>query len=123
VQATYNLLERTAAPALERAHDAGLGIIVKEALANGRLTARGGLAPLQRTAEGHGATPDALAIAAVLAKPWVDVVLSGAATVDQLQSNLAAARLDWTVVLEEELAELAEPSDRYWSARSSLSWA
>ena len=34
VQATWNLLERSAAPALQRAHEAGLGVIVKEPLAN-----------------------------------------------------------------------------------------
>ena len=37
VQATWNLLERSATAALAAAHDAGLGVIVKEALANGRL--------------------------------------------------------------------------------------
>ena len=41
VQATWNLHERSATAALAAAHDAGLGVIVKEALANGRLTARG----------------------------------------------------------------------------------
>jgi aryl-alcohol dehydrogenase-like predicted oxidoreductase len=38
VQATWNLLERSAGPVLAEAHAAGLGVIVKEALANGRLT-------------------------------------------------------------------------------------
>ena len=38
VQATWNLLEPSAGPALQAAHDAGMGVIVKEALANGRLT-------------------------------------------------------------------------------------
>jgi aryl-alcohol dehydrogenase-like predicted oxidoreductase len=122
LQATFNLIERAPARALERAHDAGLGVIVKEALANGRLAARGDSGPLQRVAGRLGATPDALAVAAVLAQPWVDVVLSGAASVDQLESNLAAAELDWDPALEEGLAELAEPSDRYWSTRSALSW-
>ncbi len=42
VQATWNLLERSAGPALAEAHAAGLGVIVKEVLANGRLTARAG---------------------------------------------------------------------------------
>ena len=42
VQATWNLHERSAGPALARAHAAGLQVIVKEALANGRLTPRGG---------------------------------------------------------------------------------
>jgi aryl-alcohol dehydrogenase-like predicted oxidoreductase len=123
VQATFNLLERAAGPALERAQGAGLGVIVKEALANGRLTSRGDVDGLLRAAERLGATPDAVALAAVLAQPWVDVVLSGAASVDQLESNLAGARLDWSPSLDDELAGLAEPSERYWSARSSLSWS
>ena len=50
VQATWNLLERSAGDALRSAHDAGMGVIVKEALANGRLTARGGIAPLAHAA-------------------------------------------------------------------------
>ena len=41
VQATFNLLDRSAGPALAAARDAGLGVIVKEAVANGRLTGRG----------------------------------------------------------------------------------
>ena len=122
VQATYNLLERAPAAVLERAHDAGLGVIVKEALANGRLTSRGGIEPLLLVADRLGTTPDALAIAAVLAEPWVDVVLSGAETVDQVQSNVAAAEVDVTPALSEELAALREPTDGYWSTRSALNW-
>jgi aryl-alcohol dehydrogenase-like predicted oxidoreductase len=94
VQATWNLLEQAAGPALAAAHAAGVGVIVKEALANGRLTARGDVKPLQELADRSGTTPDALALAAVLAQPWADVVLSGAATVEQLRSNLAALELD-----------------------------
>ena len=122
VQATYNLLERAPANALERAHDAGMGVIIKEALANGRLTSRGGIEPLVRVAERLGTAPDALAIAAVLAEAWVDVVLSGAETVDQVKSNVAAVEVDVTPALSEELAALREPSDGYWSTRSALSW-
>jgi len=123
VQATFNLLERAAGPALRRAHEAGLGVIVKEAVANGRLTSRGAIAPLERAAQRLGTTADALALAAVLAQPWVDVVLSGAASVEQVESNLAAAELEWTPALDHELAGIAEPSDEYWSTRSALSWA
>jgi aryl-alcohol dehydrogenase-like predicted oxidoreductase len=122
VQATYNLFERSAGAALERAHAAGMRVVVKEALANGRLTARGGYRPLERVAERIGAGSDAVAIAAVLARPWVDIALSGAATVAQLRSNLPAAELEWSAELDEDLAELAEPSERYWTARSQLSW-
>jgi aryl-alcohol dehydrogenase-like predicted oxidoreductase len=120
VQATWNLLERSAGPALQVAHDAGLGVIVKEALANGRLTERGDVAPVRERAERAGTTPDAFALAAVLNQPWADVVLSGAATVDQLRSNLAALELD--PKLEPELAELAEDPILYWEERSALPW-
>jgi aryl-alcohol dehydrogenase-like predicted oxidoreductase len=122
VQATYNLLERSAGPALEGAHTAGMRVMVKEAVANGRLTPRGGCAPLEAVAARLGATSDAVAIAAVLSRPWVDVVLSGAATPEQLRSNLGALEIRWSAELDEELAGLAEPSERYWSTRSGLSW-
>ena len=122
VQATYNLLERSAGPALERAHAAGLRVMVKEAVANGRLTPRGGCAPLEAVAERLGATSDAVALAAVRSRPWVDVVLSGAATAEQLRSNLAALEVRWSAELDDELAGLAEPGEAYWATRSGLSW-
>ena len=119
VQATWNLLEPSAGAALERAHAAGLGIIVKEALANGRLTARGGIAALDEAAARRGTTPDALAIAAALAQPWADVVLSGAATTATLRSNLAAGDLAWE---DGALGALAEPPEAYWERRGDLPW-
>ena len=122
VQATWNLLECSASPALAAAHAAGLGVIAKEALANGRLTARGDVAPLQELAKRLGTTPDALALAAVLSQPWADVVLSGAATVDTLSSNLRALELDLDAELAPELARLAEVPARYWQERAALTW-
>jgi aryl-alcohol dehydrogenase-like predicted oxidoreductase len=122
VQATYNLLERSAGDALAAAHEAGIGVIIKEALANGRLTARGGIAALNTAAARVGASEDALAIAALLARPWVDAVLSGAATVAQLHSNLGAVDVEWDEALEAELASLVEPPDQYWETRSGLTW-
>jgi aryl-alcohol dehydrogenase-like predicted oxidoreductase len=122
VQATWNLLERSAGDALAAAHEAGMGVVIKEALANGRLTSRGGIAPLAHAARRIGAGEDALAIAAVLARPWVDTVLSGAATVEQLQSNLAALEIPWDNSLEAELAGLAERPEVYWNTRSGLTW-
>ena len=121
-QVTWNLHERSAGPALERAHSAGLGVIVKEALANGRLTARAAPPELARVARELGATPDAVALAAVLAQPFVDVVLSGAATVDTLRSNLAAATLTLDARLLETLDGLTEAPDRYWAERGGLAW-
>jgi aryl-alcohol dehydrogenase-like predicted oxidoreductase len=122
VQATWNLLERSAGDALQAAHDAGLGVMIKEGLANGRLSSRGGIEPLARLAEHFGATPDALAIAAILARPWVDTVLSGAATVTQLESNVSAADIVWDATAEAALGSLTEAPSAYWSTRSELPW-
>ena len=112
VQSTWNLIERSAGPALQRAHDAGMHVIIKEALANGRLTARGG----------PDEPGDAVALAAVLAQPFVDVVLSGASTVDQLRSNLTARDIEWTPELDARYAGLVEQPDEYWETRSALNW-
>src|SRR4051795_11731642 len=123
VQATWHMQERAATDALAAAHEAGLGVIVKEALANGRLTERGDAdGRLTAAARERGTTPDALALAAVLARPWVDVVLSGAATVDTVRSNLAALEVQWDARAEEELAPLEEPAGEYWERRSELAW-
>jgi aryl-alcohol dehydrogenase-like predicted oxidoreductase len=118
VQATWNLLERSAGEALEAAHDAGMGVIIKEALANGRLSARGGIERLSRAAARRGVRPDTLALAGVLARPWVDTVLSGASTVAQLESNLAA----FEITYDDELEELTEVPSDYWNTRSELPW-
>jgi aryl-alcohol dehydrogenase-like predicted oxidoreductase len=123
VQATWNVLEPSVEPALVEAHDAGWGVIVKEALANGRL-ARPETCPPAVTAIAtrHAVQPDAVAIAAVLARPWADVVLSGAAAVAELESNLAAPTVNLAPEELLELATLTEPADDYWAARSRLPW-
>jgi aryl-alcohol dehydrogenase-like predicted oxidoreductase len=122
VQATWNLLERSAGPALAEAHAGGLGVLVKEVLANGRLTPRGGDSLLTRVASERGTTSDALAFAAVLAQPWADVALSGATTVEQLRANLATLDVDYDDELDRRLAPLAEEPDEYWSTRAELAW-
>jgi len=122
VQATWNLLETSAGPALTAAHAAGLGVIVKEALANGRLTPRGQIPELAEAARQARTTPDAFALGVVLAQPWVDVVLSGAATVAELSSNLAAPTVPFTSAQIERLDSLREDSVTYWAKRAALPW-
>jgi aryl-alcohol dehydrogenase-like predicted oxidoreductase len=123
VQATWNVLEPSVEPALVEAHDAGWGVIVKEALANGRLARPDACPPaVAAIATRHAVQPDAVALAAVLARPWADVVLSGAATVGELESNLAALAVDLSPDELLELATVTEPADEYWAARSRLPW-
>jgi len=115
VQATWNLLETSAGPALAEAHAAGWTVIVKEALANGRLAVpRSGTASL-------GERPDVTALAVTLAQPWADVVLSGAATVAQLRSNLAALEVT-TQVDPDGIATLSLDPQTYWDQRAAMPW-
>ncbi|PEN12643.1 aldo/keto reductase [Longibacter salinarum] len=129
VQATWNLLEPSAETMLQAASDAGLGVIVKEVLANGRLTPRNDreifsdrFSLLKREASRLDTTVDALAMAAVIAQPWVDVALSGAATTSQLRSNVAALDVHWDDTASNALAVLAEEPSQYWDTRGNLPW-
>lgn len=125
VQATFNCLEPSLAPRLAEAHDAGLGVIVKEAHANGRLTDandRPEDAAMLARLRGLGTPVDRLAIAWVLGHPFVDVVLSGAATPAQLASHVAAAELVLDDGTRGAVAEVTEAPERYWSTRGGLPW-
>jgi aryl-alcohol dehydrogenase-like predicted oxidoreductase len=129
VQATWNLLEPSSAPLLQSAYAEGLGVIVKEALANGRLTARNQAADfspqltlLTALAVHHQTTVDAVALAAALQQPWATVVLSGAATPAQLNSNLTALDVRLSQEDREQLGKLVESPERYWATRSALPW-
>lgn len=129
VQATWNLLERSASEALEQAHAAGMRVIVKEGLANGRLTPRNAepefeskLAQLNRIADSLDTTVDALSLAAVWNQPWVSTVLSGASVSEHLKSNLAATKVTWSDLVSQELDSLTEVSEEYWNRRSTLAW-
>ncbi|MFF7332238.1 aldo/keto reductase [Streptomyces sp. NPDC090306] len=122
VQSTYNALETSVGPALAEAHDAGLTVIVKEGMANGRLAGDRAPAALRAVAEETGLGCDAVALALVLCRPWAGVVLSGAATTGQLASNLHAAAVDLGDDQLARLDALAEDPHAYWSTRAGLPW-
>ncbi|MFB7719481.1 aldo/keto reductase [Nocardia sp. NPDC056100] len=126
VQSTWNLLEPSVGPALAEAHSAGWLVVVKEAMANGRLAGRNAVGPalaaLRDQSAAAGVPEDAVALAAAAAQPWADIVLSGAATLDQLASNLIAAEVTFAPGALAELAGLAEPAESYWQTRSVLPW-
>jgi aryl-alcohol dehydrogenase-like predicted oxidoreductase len=129
VQATWNLLEPSVGAALAEVHAAGIGVIIKEALANGRLTDRNQepdfaskLGVLQAESRDLGATTDAIGLAACLSQPFVDVVLSGAANPEQILSNVQACRLQLDQAILARLLRLAEPPSVYWTTRSKLAW-
>ncbi|MDQ3949785.1 MAG: aldo/keto reductase, partial [Gemmatimonadota bacterium] len=133
VQATWNLLESSAGAALARAHAAGVGFIMKEALANGHLAGRADgrvdaspYADAQRVlrheAQRLGVGADALALAAALAQPWADCVLSGAVRVEHVEANLAALRIAVPADVIGRLRALAVSPVEYWAHRAASVW-
>jgi aryl-alcohol dehydrogenase-like predicted oxidoreductase len=128
VQATFNLLEQAAGPALQEAAAAGMGVIIKEGMANGRLLQPPGdarLAPLMDAAAELGCSPDALALAFIMAQPFKPMVLSGASTPAQLASNAAALELAPRLppaLVARLAAALRMDSAAYWAERSALAW-
>ena len=132
VQATWNLFESSAGAALQEASDLGWRVIVKEGVANGRLTTRNEDPDfvsrrrlLQTIADSHAVSIDAIALAVILVQPWSNVVLSGSATSEHLLSNLRAVEVAETLesdVADSLIESLAESPADYWSKRSALSW-
>lgn len=139
VQCTYNILEQRPSEALLDAHAAGMDIIIKEGLANGRALRH---PELMKQSQTLGCLPDQLALGAVLAQPFRPRVLSGAVTVEQLRSNLGSLypstlddakivagveeRLKSTNGGKESLVNLMKgccmESNKYWKDRSELKW-
>ena len=106
-----------------------MGVIVKEALANGRLTERNNdpaFAKQRRLLSEVAAEAqtglDGVALAAVIAQPWADVVLSGAAQTGHLTANLEAMDVQWRDTFDDHLNSLVEPAEVYWQTRSELAW-
>ena len=122
VQATWNLLEPSAGPALARAHRAEWLVVVKEAVANGRLTPAGDEPAASALAAADRQSLDAFAIGAARTQPWVDVVLSGAVTAEQLASNLASRAPAASSTDAAAPAALAEDPVAYWAARGARAW-
>ncbi|OHX66173.1 aldo/keto reductase [Flammeovirga pacifica] len=129
VQATYNILERSAGKMLQEAKYQGWGVIIKEVFANGRLTNRNqepafesALQKLQFIAQKHQVDVDAIAMAFVLSQPWVSVALSGATTEEMLTSNLKGLDIKLDLMDFQMLDEIQEESNDYWTKRSALEW-
>ena len=126
VQATWNVLEPSVAPALAEATESGVRVMLKEVLANGRL-AVAPPGPVAELAARYGVGPDAVAIAAASAQPWADpetcLVLLGAAGPTQVKANLDALSVRLGEADLAALTGLATDPVDYWRRRSGLPWS
>ena len=129
VQVTRNVLERSATDALVTASQSGIGIIVKEAVANGRLTNRNNEASffnkkeqLIFIAKKYNVSIDAISIAYILKQHWVSTVLSGAANQEQFKSNLNALKVEMSESDLNIFNSMMETPEKYWRTCSELQW-
>jgi len=127
IQVTYNLFERSVTEQLKVAHKNGVLVIIKEGLANGRLTSRNNsndlhIKAVKDMAKAYDTSMDTLSLAAIAQQPFVDIVLSGASTTEQLQSNLAAQRLTLQENIFDKLQDISQPASEYWTTRAKLHW-
>lgn len=128
VQSTWNLLETSVGPALAEAAEAGMSVVVKEGMANGRLAPgvdddSDARRAVDRVAAELDVPADQVALAAALAQPWAAYVLSGAVSVEQVDSNVAASTVTLEPAVLAELVAHPEPPADYWSKRSQRDWS
>jgi pyridoxine 4-dehydrogenase len=102
VQNEYNLADRSSEDVLEVCEAEGLAFLPWYPLSAGRLARPGG--PLDEVARKHGATPGQVALAWLLQRSPVVLVIPGTNSVEHLEENVAAAglRLD-----EDDLVSLS----------------
>jgi len=94
VQNLFNLAKRDAEPLLEHCEQHDIAFIPWFPLATGELSKSDG--PLAEAASHHDATPSQLALAWLLRRSPVMLPIPGTSSVEHLESNTAAARLDLT---------------------------
>lgn len=124
VQCTFNILEQRPGSVLLDAHEAGMDIIIKEGLANGRALKN---AFVLKYASQLQCEPDQLALGCILAQPFEPRVLSGAVTPEQLEANYKAMQVseelkDNQTLLREIMESCVVTSEDYWGERSALAW-
>ncbi len=106
VQNRYNLEDRDSEDVLEACEEAGIGFIPWFPLATGRLAEPGG--PLDRIAREHDATPAQIALAWLLARSPVMLPIPGTSSVEHLEENLAATRIQLS---EDEVVEIGRAAE------------
>jgi aryl-alcohol dehydrogenase-like predicted oxidoreductase len=128
-QVTYNVFEQDTFNVLKTALQQGKHVIVKEALANGRVFTNKTFKSyskayqvLEKLSKKYKVGVDAIALRFVMDNLKPTYVLSGASNVTQLKQNLKALHFSFS---EEELYKLQglkALAQKYWEERSALSW-
>ena len=122
-QITYNFLEQSCLEAILKLKELNKTIIIKEALANGRVfKIDNNIFILNELLEKYKVGIDAIAIRFVMDTVEPNIVLSGAFSTKQLEENLKAYDFKLTKGDLESLKSLKQNSESYWKVRNTLEW-
>ncbi|UCE94122.1 MAG: aldo/keto reductase [Flavobacteriaceae bacterium] len=128
-QVTYNLLELSTHEMLTALIEKGKTIIIKEALANGRVFRNEGyghyselVTLMENLSEKYKVSVDAIGLRFVMDHLEPALVLSGASTKIQLEQNLKALKFKLQPQELDQLKRYAVDSDFYWNERKNLEW-
>ncbi len=128
-QVTFNIFEQSCFNILKQLLANDKTIIIKEALANGRVFRNHNFPEhesvymyLELLSKKYSVGTDAIALRYVMDDLEPNVVLSGASNCNQLKQNLKALNfeLDTNEILK--LKSFAVSSEHYWQERSNLEW-
>ena len=126
IQCTINILEQSCQQILIEASESKINVIAKEVFANGRLSAANKefhqkeILILKNLALDLNLSLEELSLIWAYQQKYINIVLTGAATVEQLQSNIdAISKKD---VILPNLLELGTSKESYWQSRKSLKW-
>ena len=126
IQCTINIFEQSCIEVLKMASDQGINVIAKEIFANGRLTNlnnnlhQDNFIQITKEASNLNITIEDLALVWVYQLPFVKIVLTGASTIDQLDSNLNS--LNQIDIELPSLNNYRLSQVDYWNTRKTLSW-
>ncbi|WP_458629119.1 aldo/keto reductase [Winogradskyella sp. PC D3.3] len=128
-QVTFNIFEQSTFEILKRLLVKGKTIIIKEALANGRIfkndkfpAYKSAYDYLDELSKKYNVNADAIAIRFIMDSLEPTLILSGATNTNQLQQNLKAFNLKLEADDIEKLKSLTVDPQDYWQERSDLEW-
>ena len=128
-QVTYNILEQSTHTILKHLLQRGKTVIIKEALANGRIFKNEKFSHykklynvLDALAKKHQVGIDAIALRFVMDNLEPTYLLSGASNKEQLGQNMKAQNFKLQKEEIEVLKSFKTAAEEYWEERNKLSW-
>ena len=123
-QITYNIFDQSLDSMIPILKSENRQVIIKEALANGRvfISSSANLLQLSQLAKKYDVGIDAVALRFCQDSIQPDMVLSGASLIDHLEGNLQALNFHLSEEEVHALKGFAKTPETYWNERKKLAW-